>query len=58
LGNFKNDLPSGKGKAIYNNGDEYHGSFYQGERNGRGDLICKNTKKFYTGDWINDALAH
>lgn len=43
-GNFKNDLPSGTGKAIYNNGDEYHGLFYQGERNGRGDLVCSNKK--------------
>lgn len=43
-GNFKKDLPSGMGKAIYNNGDEYHGLFYQGQRSGRGDLVCSKKK--------------
>jgi hypothetical protein len=54
LGNFKNDLPSGNGKATYNNGDIYYGMFYKGLRSGKGDLVCKNAKKIYTGDWVND----
>lgn len=41
-GQVKNDMPSGHGKQIWNNGDEFIGFFIAGKRNGVGKFYKKD----------------
>ena len=46
------DLPHGRGKAQYKNGDEYVGEWNRGIRSGQGKLT--QSDRVYEGSWIND----
>jgi len=49
-------LPSGKGKAIYEDGRIYEGDFSNGMRNGRGKLSFKNGD-CYEGDIVDNKMS-
>jgi hypothetical protein len=54
IGNFENNLPIGKGKLTYPNGDEYNGEIDQNfKRNGQG-ILAKMNGYTYDGEWLND----
>jgi|GEM_PF-1950549 len=53
-GNFENNLPIGKGKINYQNGDEYTGVIDQNfNRAGEGILVRKSGYTF-DGEWLNN----
>ncbi len=41
MGHLKNNLPSGQGEMIFENGDVYKGSFDKGLPHGQGQLFIK-----------------
>ena len=43
----KNNLPNGKGRIIYKNGDVYTGYFLQGQKNGVGQFEKKGQFVYY-----------
>lgn len=48
-GEFKYNLPSGKGKYDYENGDIYEGSFLAGNKDGQGKFFYGQSKDRYEG---------
>ncbi len=54
IGNLRNYLPYGVGKAFYSNGSYYHGSFKNGLKEGEGILYDKNRMVINNGKWKND----
>ena len=57
IGQTKNNLPDGKGKEYYENGNlRYKGDFINGKKEGNGKYIYENGN-YYIGEWKND-LKH
>ena len=54
-GEMIDNLPDGKGKEIYKNGDEYIGHFSKGKKNGFGVFYKKNEYR-YTGNFKNNKM--
>ncbi len=50
IGQFKNNLPQGKGVVSYSNGERYEGDFVEGAFEGRGILYLKDGTKI-DGNW-------
>ncbi|RMX99490.1 hypothetical protein D0868_09510 [Hortaea werneckii] len=44
----------GRGHLITQSGDEYRGSFEQGQKSGNGTILYSATGNTYTGSWKND----
>jgi len=58
-GRFRNGLPHGFGKYIWENGDTYEGRWRNGMRHGRGVFITKNddVEIVSRGTWRNDEFV-
>ena len=54
-GEMIDNLPDGKGKEIYKNGDEYVGHFSKGKKNGFG-VFYKKGEYRYTGNFKNNKM--
>ncbi len=52
-GNWQDNLPHGKGKEFYVNGDIYEGEFKNGKKIGKGKFLFKDGAK-YTGEVLNN----
>ena len=52
-GEFKNDVPEGKGEIVYKNGDNYKGDFRAGVKHGIGVETFANGY-IYKGSYVND----
>ena len=55
-GEMCENLPDGKGKEIYKNGDEYVGHFLRGKKNGFG-VYYKPGQYRYTGNFRNNKMT-
>jgi hypothetical protein len=57
-GSWNNNMKSGFGIQVFENGDKYEGSWEHNLMNGQGTLWVldekKNLRRRYTGDWVND----
>lgn len=53
-GEFRNDMPHGKGKLDYENGDKYFGGFKEGKKDGTGEFTYSQTRDRYDGDFRKD----
>ena len=47
-------MKNGKGKIIYNNGDEYEGEWKNDQKNGEGCLEYINEQNKFKGEFEND----
>jgi hypothetical protein len=45
---------TGKGEALYPNGDSYSGSYADGKRDGKGIYRYFATGEIYNGDWVQN----
>jgi len=52
LGEYKDDLPSGKGKMIFKNADYYDGDWKEGKFEGQGRFVLRATGISYHGQFI------
>ena len=50
-------VPEGRGVMSYDNGDIYEGNFKDGQRHGRGQLYCAQTRAKIDGIWKKGVLA-
>ena len=55
-GHFKRELPHGKGKIQYENGDYYEGEWSNGSFSGQGALVLKTGKQI-VGTWHNGSFV-
>ena len=53
-GQYKNDLPNGKGLMIYWNNEQYAGFWVDGLRHGYGEQSLPDGRMIYEGIWAND----
>lgn len=56
-GKTSGQVPNGKGKMTYLNGDVYDGQWKDGMRHGKGKLTTASGR-VYEGDWVNDDLRY
>lgn len=57
-GESVDDVPNGKGRMKWPNGDIYIGNWQMGERHGEGKMIFKTKGITYDGQWENDTITH
>ena len=55
-GTIKNGLPNGFGRANYVEDKEYRGSFVNGYRQGKGEMVYHSNGKKEYGEWKQDSL--
>lgn len=46
----------GLGTLTYNSGDIYTGEFFEGKRQGKGQLVYKFSGDIYNGNWRKDKM--